>query len=34
MLVEDALEEQVGVVVELRGAVWGDLYPGRTQTKI
>lgn len=28
MLVEDTLEEEVSIVVKLRGAVWGDLYSG------
>lgn len=29
MLVKDTLEKQVSVVVQLRGAVWWNLYPGK-----
>lgn len=32
MFVKDALEEEVGIVVELCGAVWRDFQPGERQT--
>jgi len=33
MFVKDALEEEVGVVVELCGAVWRELQPGDSHVR-